>query len=340
MENALRAPRDGVVKSVAAQGGRHGEPGRWCWWSWSDAARARVTRGEVGPARRPAERGGRARRRRPRGLLRRAARRRPARGRGRAPSSRRSGCRRWRARTRCCARVPQAPRRAHCRCWCRTARASSARARGRRARDRGLHRRQRDLQPQEHQRRRSTSRSQRFARVRARGAARTGSGCAATSRPASAARTRAASIPARVVEVARRLRDAGLRRDLDRRHHRRRRADAGRRRDGPAGGRGAARARWPSTSTTRAAPRSPTCWPRCRSGIAIVDSSAGGLGGCPYAPGASGNLATEDLLYMLHGMGIETGVDLDAVAARLARARAAPGPRAAQPLPAGRPRQD
>jgi len=48
-------------------------------------------------------------------------------------------------------------------------------------------------------------------------------------------------------------------------------------------------------------------------GVAIVDSSAGGLGGCPYAPGASGNLATEDLLYMLHGMGIETGVDLAAV---------------------------
>lgn len=50
-------------------------------------------------------------------------------------------------------------------------------------------------------------------------------------------------------------------------------------------------------------------------GVAVVDASAGGLGGCPYAPGASGNLATEDLLYALHGMGIETGVDLDAVAA-------------------------
>jgi len=46
-----------------------------------------------------------------------------------------------------------------------------------------------------------------------------------------------------------------------------------------------------------------------------VDTSAGGLGGCPYAPGASGNLATEDLLYMLHGMGIETGIDLEKVAA-------------------------
>jgi len=50
-------------------------------------------------------------------------------------------------------------------------------------------------------------------------------------------------------------------------------------------------------------------------GIAIFDSSAAGLGGCPYAPGASGNLATEDLLYMLHGMGIKTGVSLEGVIA-------------------------
>ena len=50
-------------------------------------------------------------------------------------------------------------------------------------------------------------------------------------------------------------------------------------------------------------------------GIGIVDSSAGGLGGCPYAPGAAGNLATEDLLYMLHGMGIRTGVNLEKVVA-------------------------
>src|SRR5262249_2615587 len=48
-------------------------------------------------------------------------------------------------------------------------------------------------------------------------------------------------------------------------------------------------------------------------GIDTVDSVLGGLGGCPYAPGASGNLATEDVVYMLHGMGIETGVDLDAL---------------------------
>jgi len=45
-------------------------------------------------------------------------------------------------------------------------------------------------------------------------------------------------------------------------------------------------------------------------GITAFDSSAGGLGGCPYAPGAAGNLATEDLLYLLHGLGIETGVNL------------------------------
>jgi isopropylmalate/homocitrate/citramalate synthase len=64
-------------------------------------------------------------------------------------------------------------------------------------------------------------------------------------------------------------------------------------------------------------------------GVAIVDSSAGGLGGCPYAPGASGNLATEDLLYMLHGMGIETGADLEAVV----RASRALAPRLGHALP-------
>jgi hydroxymethylglutaryl-CoA lyase len=48
-------------------------------------------------------------------------------------------------------------------------------------------------------------------------------------------------------------------------------------------------------------------------GIAIFDSSAAGLGGCPFAPGASGNVATEDLVYMLHGMHIETGVSLEGV---------------------------
>jgi hydroxymethylglutaryl-CoA lyase len=48
-------------------------------------------------------------------------------------------------------------------------------------------------------------------------------------------------------------------------------------------------------------------------GVATFDGSAGGLGGCPYAPGAAGNLATDDLIYMLDGLGIETGVSLSAL---------------------------
>ncbi|MBJ6984312.1 hydroxymethylglutaryl-CoA lyase [Luteimonas sp. MC1750] len=48
-------------------------------------------------------------------------------------------------------------------------------------------------------------------------------------------------------------------------------------------------------------------------GVAVVDAAVSGTGGCPYARGASGNLATEDLVYMLHGLGIETGVELDAL---------------------------
>jgi isopropylmalate/homocitrate/citramalate synthase len=50
-------------------------------------------------------------------------------------------------------------------------------------------------------------------------------------------------------------------------------------------------------------------------GVTTFDASAGGLGGCPYAPGASGNLATDDLIYMLNGLGVETGVSLEALSA-------------------------
>jgi hydroxymethylglutaryl-CoA lyase len=64
-------------------------------------------------------------------------------------------------------------------------------------------------------------------------------------------------------------------------------------------------------------------------GITTFDASAGGLGGCPYAPGATGNLATEDLVYMLNGLGIETGVDL----AALVQASAFIEPRVGHPLP-------
>jgi hydroxymethylglutaryl-CoA lyase len=48
-------------------------------------------------------------------------------------------------------------------------------------------------------------------------------------------------------------------------------------------------------------------------GITTIHSSVAGLGGCPYAKGATGNVATEDVLYMLDGLGIQTGIDLDAV---------------------------
>ena len=48
-------------------------------------------------------------------------------------------------------------------------------------------------------------------------------------------------------------------------------------------------------------------------GMRIFDTSMGGMGGCPYAPGAAGNLGTEDLLYMLHSLGYETGIDLDRI---------------------------
>jgi hydroxymethylglutaryl-CoA lyase len=64
-------------------------------------------------------------------------------------------------------------------------------------------------------------------------------------------------------------------------------------------------------------------------GIATFDASAGGLGGCPYAPGASGNLATEDLVYMLDRMAIETGVDLK----RLVQASSMIAPYLDHPLP-------
>jgi hydroxymethylglutaryl-CoA lyase len=64
-------------------------------------------------------------------------------------------------------------------------------------------------------------------------------------------------------------------------------------------------------------------------GITTYDASAGGLGGCPYAPGASGNMATEDLVYMLDSMGIQTGVDMK----RLVKASAIIAPYLDHPLP-------
>ena len=55
--------------------------------------------------------------------------------------------------------------------------------------------------------------------------------------------------------------------------------------------------------------------PAWRRACRVIDSAAGGLGGCPYAKGATGNVATEDVVYMLDGMGIATGVDMDKLVA-------------------------
>jgi len=56
-------------------------------------------------------------------------------------------------------------------------------------------------------------------------------------------------------------------------------------------------------------------------GIDVIDAAAGGLGGCPYAPGATGNIATEVLVDMLHRMGLETGIDLEKIQAAGAYAK-------------------
>jgi hydroxymethylglutaryl-CoA lyase len=55
-------------------------------------------------------------------------------------------------------------------------------------------------------------------------------------------------------------------------------------------------------------------WVALEAGVRRFDASIGGLGGCPFAPGASGNLATEDLVHLLEGAGFDTGIDFDALA--------------------------
>ena len=104
-----------------------------------------------------------------------------------------------------------------------------------------------------------------------------------------------------VVAVGKRLFDLGASPAQPRRHHRRRHR---RPRDRPARrvrrGRHWPATSWPCTSTTPTARRWPTPTPRCSAGITTFDASAGGLGGCPYAKSATGNLATEDLVWMLH----------------------------------------
>ena len=182
---------------------------------------------------------------------------------------------------------------------------------GGRHRDRGVRGVDRNVQPQEHQPERSTSRS-RTTRRSANARARRGCACAAISRPRSAARSRARSRRSASPTSPRGLRSSASSRS---------------------------RSATPSASRIRARCRacSTRCSRACRPtqialhfhdtrgtalanvlaslpyGIATFDASAGGLGGCPYAPGAAGNLATDDLIYMLDGLGIETGVSLAGV---------------------------
>ena len=204
--------------------------------------------------------------------------------------------------------ITQAARRA-----LQRARAQSRRARSRacrrRPRSRHLRRRVRDVQPPQHQpvdrrvvrdlsRRSPTRRSQAGLRVRA--YLSTSFGC-----PFEGA------VPiSRVVELTERLLQLGayevaVSDTIGIAHP----GQVSRRARGAAR-RGSASIGSRCTFTTRAARRSPTSSRRCSTASRRSTASAGGLGGCPYAPGAAGNLATEDLIYMLDGLGIETGVSL------------------------------
>ena len=138
------------------------------------------------------------------------------------------------------------------------------------------------------------------------------SACAATFRPLSAARSRDPSIRARVADVAAQLIGMGafevaVSDTIGIAHPGRFRVVVE-----------AVAARVPRRADRAALSRHARHGARQRAhradlGIATFDASAGGLGGCPYAPGATGNLATEDLIYMLDGLDIRTGVNLDAL---------------------------
>ena len=118
--------------------------------------------------------------------------------------------------------------------------------------------------------------------------------------------------PERVVELAARGGRGRARRARAGRHHRGRRAAQVR--DLAAGSRAVGgRRRCASTSTTPATPASPTPSPPSSWASTVLDASAGGIGGCPFAPRATGNIATDDLVYLLERMGLDTGYDLEAL---------------------------
>ena len=276
------------------------------------------------------------------GAVHRAAGRRPACARSRRPASSRRGpspswptptssSRRSRARARGPLSGPRPERARH----------GPGRG-GRRRRARGLHRGDRCLHRAANIGMTVDESLAAFAPVLARPASSAGGG-GATSRPRSAARTPAASSPARGGRGRAPPARARRRRGLLRRHDRRRRAGPGRGAHRAGGRTPASRPNGsPSTSTTRAAPPWPTSRPGCEPASAASTPSTGGTGGCPYAPGAAGNLATEDLVYFLDASGWEHGVDLDGVLDRgaLHRRRSRPAarrPRSARPAAGIRP---
>ena len=261
-------------------------------------------------ARRPAERGGAGLDRRQGRVRRPLSARRPAGHRSVGASSARSGCRRWPTRRRCSPASRAAPGVAlhGARAEPRRAR---ARARRRRHRGRDLRRRLRDLQPQEHQ-----PDDRRVARhlPRRSASARRSCGIRVRALPLDGVRLpvrRAVSLPSAVADGARRARRHGRLRGGGQRHDRHRASGTGpgrrRRRRRSACRCEQIALHFHDTRGTGARQRAAAL----RLGITTFDASAGGLGGCPYAPGAAGNLATEDLVYMLDGLGIETGVNLD-----------------------------
>jgi len=117
--------------------------------------------------------------------------------------------------------------------------------------------------------------------------------------------------PDEVERVVRLMKAIGVRPLRRGRHHRRRHAQA---RAGRAGACSEALPDRPGQrpiSTTPMARRSATSTPASSSASTTFDASVAGLGGCPYAKGATGNVGTEDVLFMLDGLGIETGIDID-----------------------------
>ena len=139
---------------------------------------------------------------------------------------------------------------------------------------------------------------------------------------------------ARVADVAAALAGGGRGRDRAGGHHRRRRAH---RRGRPAGCGAATPCHCAATSTTRGTPGWRTPTPRWTRASRALDASLGGIGGCPFAPNATGNIPTEDLAYMLARMGFDTGIDLDALAAVVPWLEERLGKRGARPVVEGRP---